>query len=172
MALVGILDGAKVSLQESFSLLWQLLASFGDPAGFQKSTKSRSLAEKASPEATFLVIFLMNLQRFLTMFLISSCHLCFLFFSVFFGICGGSGGLVLLVILVLFVGGWVVVVCQDRNTTGQQHDGTVRRQHSNTERRQHVKTARQQDSMTKIQQHNNLTIQRPIDVARRNARSD
>ena len=44
--------------------------------------------------------------------------------------------------------------------------------HGNTERKQHVKTARQQDSMTKIQQRNNLTIQQPIDVARRNARSD
>ena len=116
--------------------------------------------------------FLTNLHRFLIMFFMSPCHLCFLFFSVFFGICGGSGGLVLLVILVLFVGGWVVVVCQDRNTTGQQHDGTVRQQHGNTERRQDVKTARQQDSMTKIQQHNNLTIQQPIDVARWNARSD
>ena len=64
MALVGILDGAKVSLQESFSLLWQLLASFGHPAGFQKSTKNRSQAEKASPETTFLAIFKVGLLYF------------------------------------------------------------------------------------------------------------
>ena len=73
--------------------------------------------------------------------------------------------MVLLVLLVLVL--WVAF--QDSNTAGQQHDGTV---DSNTARKQHVKMARQQDSMTKIQQRNNLTIQQPMDVARRNARSD
>ena len=54
-----------------------------------------------------LDLFLADLVRFCYIFLMSSCLLCFLFDSVFFGICGGSGGLVLLVMLVFFVGGWV-----------------------------------------------------------------
>ena len=84
MALVGILEGAKVSLEESFSLLWQLLASFGHPAGFQKSTKNRSQAEKASPKTTFLAIFNVVLLYFTFWIGFSSILDENLMFSVFF----------------------------------------------------------------------------------------
>ena len=84
MALVGILEGAKVSLEESFSLLWQLLASFGHPAGFQKSTKNRSQAEKASLKTTFLAIFNVVLLYFTFWIGFSSILDENLMFSVFF----------------------------------------------------------------------------------------
>ena len=64
MALDGILEGTKVRRHQSFSPLRRLLASFWDRAGSQKSTETRSLAEKTVPEVTFSVIFVVILICF------------------------------------------------------------------------------------------------------------
>jgi len=64
-----------------------LLGNFGSPSGAQKSTKNRFLAEKASPEATFLSFFLffLLLFAFLIDFVINF-HQKSMFFRSFFSI--------------------------------------------------------------------------------------
>ena len=61
---------------------------------------------------------------------------------------------------------------QDSNTAEEQKEGTTRNKNSKKATKLHGKTARLQGCTTTRQQHNNPTIHQPIDVARRNARSD
>ena len=56
-----------------------------------------------------------------------------------------------------------------RKRTRQQHNGIVRQNHNKPTRKQRSKTAGQHDNKTATQPPNN---HQPIDVARRNVRSD
>ena len=104
--------------------------------------------------------FLTNLHRFLTMFLMSSCHLCFLFFfSVFWylwwvgwiGVVGNLG------VVCWWLGGGSMSRQEHNRTTTRWHSETTTRQHRKKTTREDGKTAGQHDKNTTTQQPNNPT---------------
>ena len=116
--------------------------------------------------------FLTSLHRFLTMLLMSSCHLCFsFFFSVFWylwwvgwiGVVGNLG------VVCWWLGGGSMSRQEHNRTTTRWHSETTTRQHRKKTTREDGKTAGQHDKNTATQQPNNPTTNwcGPVECAKR-----